>query len=161
MFYISVDQSFTSTGFCIFNDTKMVTCGVIKSTKTEDPFFRAHQISTELSKIANKYNARIVVLEGLAFAKLGNATRDLAGLQYTIIHQLRFIDGIELKIVTPNEVKRTATGRGNARKDEMVDALPANIRAEFDKLKAKKTTGLYDLSDAYWIGKTIQIQEIN
>ena len=51
--------------------------------------------------------------------------------------------------------KKLACGKGNADKKILVDNLPTDVREYFDKLGVKKTTGLGDLSDAYWIGMVL------
>jgi Holliday junction resolvasome RuvABC endonuclease subunit len=134
-------------------------CERFVTDKTKDVFERAWDLVEHLRAIALNCKPDIVALEGLAFAKNGNATRDLAGLQSAIVTVLRFIDRHEVVIVPPNTVKKTATGKGNASKDEMVDALPLEVRQEFDALGVRKTTGLQDLSDAYWIGKSAEEQQ--
>lgn len=151
---LAVDQSYTSCGIVVLNDEKMVYCEKLTTDKTKDMFDRAWEVAEHLRAIALNCKPDKVALEGLAFAGAGNATRDLAGLQYVIVTTLRKLDGWNVEIVTPTEVKRTATGKGCAGKDELVDALPGEIRSEFDALGVKKTTGLQDLSDAYWIGRT-------
>ena len=57
----------------------------------------------------------------------------------------------------PNTVKKVATGKGKADKQELYEALPLKPQALFsEKMGLKKTTGLYDLTDAYWIGVATQ-----
>jgi Holliday junction resolvasome RuvABC endonuclease subunit len=104
-----------------------------------------------------------VALEGLAFSKMGNATRDLAGLQFSIITYLRYVCQYKTLIISPNTVKKTATGKGNAKKEEMYEALPQEVKNLFKDMNLKKTTGRYDLTDSYWIGKSAVniIQEAN
>jgi Holliday junction resolvasome RuvABC endonuclease subunit len=97
-----------------------------------------------------------IALEGLAFGMTGNATRDLAGLQFSIITVARYIDLINIEIVTPLSVKKFATDNGKAKKEDMIAALPILVGDMFRERGFKKTTGLADLADAYFIAKFIQ-----
>lgn len=151
---LAIDQSYTSSGIVILDDGVMTYCERFVTDKEKDVFERAWELTEQLRAIALNCKPDLIAMEGLAFAKNGNATRDLAGLQHTIMTVMRFVDGWPVVIISPNTVKKTATGKGNAKKDEMVLQLPADVRSEFDALGVKKTTGLQDLSDAFWIGKS-------
>ena len=165
-YFLGIDQSFTSTGIVVLDDIgAMIKFATIKSDKQLDAFERAWLISQEISNsYINFYAPEMVGLEGLAFSKFGDATRDLAGLQFTLVNCLRHVHsydeadeelapGTSVIIVSPNELKKFATGKGNAKKQQMVDCLPKNVLESFKKQNYKKTTGLYDLADAYWIAK--------
>jgi Holliday junction resolvasome RuvABC endonuclease subunit len=63
------------------------------------------------------------------------------------------MEGHKVEVVVPGTVKKFATGSGKATKEEMIDSLPKHVREYFDALGVKKTTGLADLTDAYFIAK--------
>jgi Holliday junction resolvasome RuvABC endonuclease subunit len=151
---LAVDQSYTSCGIILFDNGCIVDAKRVVSTKAdeEDIFERAWQVTTEIAKIAQTNQVDLIAMEGLAFSKIGNATRDLAGLQFTINTYLRFTCMFKTHIFSPNTVKKTATGKGNAKKEQMYDALPQEVKNRFELMNLKKTTGRYDLTDAYWIG---------
>lgn len=132
----------------------MVHCEKFVTDVNKDKFERAWEVTSRIRELAQQYPPDVIGFEGLAYAKNGNATRDLAGLLFTTVTILRYIDRYNVEVVAPTEVKKTAV-KGNASKDELVEALPDEIRHEFDAIGVKKTTGLRDLSDAYWIGRTI------
>ena len=134
------------------DDMELLECQKYSAPKNDDTFYRAQQVADELLYICDMFDPDIVALEGLAFGSVGNATRDLAGLQFTIVNHLRKQGGMTVKIYSPQSVKKMATGKGNAKKAELVNHLPTDVRAMFDKLGVKKTTGLMDLTDAYFIG---------
>lgn len=158
---LAVDQSYTSSGIILLDKGKLSHAEIFSSDPDDDTFTRAWNVAKYIRSVANLHNPEYIVLEGLAFSKFGNATRDLAGLQYMIVCVLQFLEGYELIIVSPNTVKKVATGKGNSKKEQLLEALPKTVHQKFLAIGAKKTKGLYDLSDAYWIGQTglLEIQK--
>lgn len=153
---LGIDQSYKSAGICVLNDLgEPIEMFTIKTDKTQgDVFYRSHKIAERIAEIVNHHAPVCIGLEGLAFAKFGDATRDLAGLQFTIVNTLRFkllYDNIV--IPSPNEVKKIATGKGNADKSLLFESLPADVKSRLEKANYKKTTGLFDITDAYWIAQ--------
>lgn len=152
---LGIDQSYTSSGFCVVDESGVVLdIGTIKTSadKDGDIFDRAALVAKKLIELSDIHDPLRIGMEGLAFAKFGNATRDLAGLQFVLITQLRAAKyGDKMEIVSPNLLKKFATTKGNASKDEMVSFLPPAVRAMIDEKKLKKSTGLYDCTDAYWL----------
>ena len=158
--YLGIDQSYTSSGYCLFKDDEMFDCGLIKTDKKLDIFQRSWNIAHELQRICMHNNVESVGIEGLAFGIRGSATRDLAGLQFTIINKLQIDNGLPVKIIAPLTLKKFATGDGRAKKEQLFEQVPTHIIEQFQELGAKKTTGLFDLVDSYFIGKYI-IEEDN
>lgn len=159
MIILGLDQSFTCSGIVILNDDGLVHCEKFVSDKTLNIYERTWQILSHLKEIAQKYQPDFVAIEGLAFASVGNATRDLAGLQFAIISNLCYNDGFLFRVAPPTTVKKQATGKGRVDKMELVEALPPPVREAFDAIGVKKTTGLRDLADAYWIAITARENE--
>lgn len=157
IYYMGIDQSYTSTGIVLLDsNSNVVMSETISSPKDQDIYERAWFVATKIGSIIERHKPKCIGLEGLAFAQIGNATRDLAGLQFVIITYLRHVHKITntLTIIAPNELKKFATTKGNAKKQDMVDNLPLDISEVFQKT-FKKTKGLYDITDAYWIAKYI------
>jgi len=158
---LAIDQSYTCSGIVVLRDSEMLHCEKFVTDKSKDIFTRAWQVVQRVVKVTKDYNPDVIGMEGLAFSSRGNATRDLAGLQFSITTHMRYVKGADVRIVAPGTVKKVATGKGNSPKELLVECLPENIRAAFDELGVKKTTGLGDLSDAYWIARTIEEIEKN
>jgi crossover junction endodeoxyribonuclease RuvC len=161
---LAVDQSFTSCGLIVFEDGKMLALHRFVSNKELDNFDRAWEVASAVRGTAAQYKVDRVALEGLAFGGVGDATRNLAGLQYVIVTLLRFEDKLPTMIIPPTNVKKMATGKGNAKKEDLYAALPPDVKEIFEANNYKKTKGLYDMTDAYWIGqaaKTIISSEAN
>ncbi len=135
---LALDQSYTSCGIVIFTDGKMTYCERYVTDKEKDIFDRAWELTEHIRAIAINCKPDLIALEGLAFASNGNATRDLAGLQFTIVNVLRNVDGYEVKIYSPQNVKKVATGKGNSKKEALLECLPKNTRKKFDELGVKK-----------------------
>lgn len=86
------------------------------------------------------------MIEGLAFRSVGSKAKTLAGLHFIVTCNLIELQ-YEVKIVYPSTLKKFATGKGNASKQEMEHCTPSEI---LDQFKCKK---IDDLVDAYWLAK--------
>lgn len=150
---LGIDQSYTSCAFVVVDDDmNIIDFGTFTSDKGLDIYSRAMYISTSLIDVAKKYDVTRIAIEGLAFSMMGNATRDLAGLLFTIRAMFTVQAGhIPFTEVAPTAVKKKATDSGKASKTEMIEALPPSVRAMFDAKGYKKSRGLPDLADAYFI----------
>jgi len=151
---LAIDQSYTSSGIVILEDGVMTHFELFKTDPSKDIFSRAWDAAIHMKSMAETYKPDHIIMEGLAFSKFGDATRDLAGLQFVMITILRFQEGYDVLVIPPNTVKKVATGKGNAKKEQLLECLPVDVKEQFVARGAKKTKGLYDLSDAYWIGKS-------
>jgi Holliday junction resolvasome RuvABC endonuclease subunit len=151
---MGIDQSYNSCGVVFIDqDQNLLEFFKLSSNKEDDIYARSQKITNEISSLIDKFSPNVVGLEGLAFSKFGNATRDLAGLQFTIVHRIRYYHNLRGPIiVAPNMLKKFVI-KGNATKDEMVANLPTNVLDSFKLRNLKKTTGLYDMTDAYWIAR--------
>jgi Holliday junction resolvasome RuvABC endonuclease subunit len=151
---LGIDQSFTKCAYVLLDDGVLVNFGIISSSKDEDIYQRAWGITQELLRFCHERPIDHCAIEGLAFGMRGNATRDLAGLQFCIVCALRFIGNLpSIEILSPTTVKKFATGSGKADKRMMVDALPEIVRKTFELKGVKKNKGLDDLADAYFIAR--------
>ena len=152
---IGIDQSFKNNAFCIFNNLgELVDFDVIKSKKvTDDTSYeeRILEITEALFEKLERHNIRHISLEGLSMAKNSITARPLAGLFYYLCIEFKK-RGISYSVIPPTTVKKFAV-KGNAKKEEMFEVLPQDIKEQFLERGFKKTTGLFDLTDAYFIGK--------
>lgn len=161
MVYIGIDQSYTSSGYCVIENDNIIEFGTIKTDPSMTIYQRAGESGKNMVELVNKYPGSKVSIEGLAFGIRGSATRDLAGLQFVIIDRLcnnTHIDTVQ--IITPKTIKKFATGSGGSTKKkvtktDMVNSLPENVKELF-KSKHKSTNGLYDVTDAYYLARVLQ-----
>lgn len=157
MKFLGIDQSYNSCGL-IFIDNDKVTLISKRVALGEDIFEKCWNLSQQVLNIVKQFKPDHVAIEGLAFGMRGSATRDLAGLQFGIVNTLRFQAKYKgsIDIISPLTLKKFATGSGKAKKEDMVASLPEAVRTEFIDLGFKKTTGMGDLADAFWLAKYIQ-----
>lgn len=154
MITMGIDQSFTSTGVVFLNDSSSVLhVEIISSDKNVDFFERAWIISQRINSLIEQYNPDHISMEGLAFGGVGNATRQLSGLQYTIMNGIRKVAGKECELIAPTTLKKFAFGKGKASKVEMYESLPQSVKTFFSVKEVKKTKGLYDVTDAYFLAR--------
>lgn len=151
---LGIDQSFTNTGVTVVDDGILLHHEVIstKADSTNDmaDFLRAQFIKNELIRIADTYLIEKIRIEGLAMGNTrGNTARKLGGLQFAIMIALFDSGYTDIEVIPPTTLKKSATGKGNADKEEMFDALPETIKETFGSIP--KTRGRYDLTDAYFL----------
>ncbi len=147
---LGIDQSYRSCGIVVLKDGEMIHCEKYTTTLAMDIYARAAQLADHLRTVVQEHTPDLVALEGLSFGSTGNVTRDLGGLLFTIILAMRK-EGYDPVVIAPPTVKKIATGKGNSKKEMLIECLPSKVRAEFDAMGVKKTTGLTDLTDAYWV----------
>lgn len=154
MIVLGIDQSYNSSGIVVLKDDVILHSECYKSDKSKDRFGQAYEIALHIANVLDTFKPDLVAIEGLAFGMKGNVTRDLGGLQFIIVAHLQEVKGHPVKIIAPLTVKKVATGNGRAKKNEMIESLPQYALDNFRSLGVKKTTGLADLADSYWIAKT-------
>jgi len=150
---LGIDQSYNSSGIVIFNDDDMIHMECFKSNKELNRFGQAYEIAIHIAELVKTFEPDIIAIEGLAFGMRGNVTRDLGGLQFVIVSHLQEVMHREIQIIAPLTVKKFATGNGKAKKELMIESIPDYNLKKLKKLGFKKTTGLADLADAYWIAE--------
>jgi Holliday junction resolvasome RuvABC endonuclease subunit len=151
---MGIDQSLNGTAVCIVDNDILVDFCVIRTDKFKDVFSRTLTIALKICEVYENHKPDVVHIEGLAFAMRGNATRDLAGLLFTVVNvmALRHPEA-RLILVPPTTLKKYATGSGKAKKEDMIACLPEDVMKRFTDAKYKKTTGLADLADSYHLAK--------
>ena len=157
---ISIDQSLTCTGATVFDETGHLTYfECIKTTNDESVVSRISYISERVVQLYQTNQCTDIVFEQLSYGSMGDATRNLAGLLFTI--ETKLFERLNIDNIVklpPTSVKKFATGYGGSKKkkvtkSDMWDALPDMIAEDFINMGYKKTKGGYDLTDAYFIGK--------
>lgn len=127
MTVIGVDFSLTSTGVCAITDGE-AECITVKSAK-EDSWHefpeRVHMIGYQLSEWAAERGAAPAwVIESPAFmARSSSLDRMFGGWWLLVDYMMRDCGWEAPLLVTPQRVKKYATNKGNAGKDEVLAAV--------------------------------------
>lgn len=151
MYYLGIDQSYTSSGLVLVDSRgSIINYNVVSTLKVDGDYFsRAKQASEDIASYVESLGVDLEVgIEGLAFSLRGHTLQNLAGLQFMIINAIRE-SGKNVTVFTPSTVKKFATGSGKAKKDDMWDCLPDKVKKMFEGIP--KSHGREDLCDAYWI----------
>lgn len=124
-----LDISLCSTGICILDGTQLVSQELVKSKPLGDSYhdetLRLIDIMTRITSLGTEFAKRLkdidlVVVEGLAFAvRHTTSVMQLAALHYGLRMALE-MEGKNTVIVAPPTVKKFGTGKGNAKKEEMM-----------------------------------------
>jgi len=146
---IGIDQSYTKTAVVVLQDGELDDFIVFTSNKNDDIFYRCWKLTKDICEFADMKKPDLINIEGLSFASFGDATRNLSGLQFSIVSKLRFELSYVVDIVSPMTLKKAATGSGKAKKPEMIAALPEKVLTKFKDSGYKRANGLEDLADAY------------
>ena len=87
-----------------------------------------------------------IVIEGISYGSVQRTKSifDLAGLNYLVREKFIEKEGINLTIAPPSEIKKFATGKGNANKEMMVNMFSYI----FPNLQLPK---IDDICDAYFM----------
>ena len=157
---LGIDQSYTSTGIVMLENDALFKGYKFSANKSMNRFGQAYEIAIHLAVVVDEFEPDVIAIEGLAFGMRGNVTRDLGGLQFVIISHLQEVKGRDIEILAPTSVKKFATGSGRAKKEDMISSLPESVHSYFIGLGVKKTTGLADMADAYWIAKMAHANNI-
>lgn len=168
---LGIDQSLSCTGAIVLEHiphhgegagiTTVEGLSAIRTSKTEaedfvtDTYERSRIIGAKLVQLAELHKPDYVVFETPSLASKGNATRTLPLLLGSLLAQLEGTlsrEGVKLLTVAPSSLKKFATGKGTASKDEMVLAIEDSNKELFDLLmNTTKAGGRYDVADAYWL----------
>lgn len=195
--FITLDQSISKCAWMYWVDNKPVAKGVIltgdlnaktkkKGVKYLDGVderisyvcLKVMEIIRENFKVSPRgfeepFGDLPVVFEGLSFGSAGNATRDLAGLYYTMRYCLNsnmLSEYSKMHTYVPTSIK--ALARNSLPESEQVTTNPKTgkpLKVKMDKKLMVKacqqdmgvdflegynySTGLDDLADAYWLGR--------
>jgi Holliday junction resolvasome RuvABC endonuclease subunit len=144
--FVGIDYSTTSSGVAVIEGESIRTF-TLKS-KPAGPslvayYERIRSLAADIMAAAELQPGDVVAIEGIAFAGRGAAVDRLHYSWHRTVELLSRVIGTELVIVTTNQVKQLATGRGNAQKD---DVLLATER----RLPGAQVAG-NDEADAVWV----------
>lgn len=129
---IGIDPSLTATGIAIIENGEWIMLDVLANK------LRGHErmdyILTNLADIFHTLQkGDIVVMEGPSYNSQGQRSHELAGMWWLIRQEMWYFPDITVVIVPPTTRAKYASGRGNAGKAEVYEA----IQAQFPDLTIK------------------------
>ncbi len=165
---IGIDYSLTCPAICILGDsfanskfhyitTKQKYSGKISNNITghlmepyTDPIDRFTKLSDFVLKNLPKNS--IIFIEGYSFGSKGRAIFQIAENGGILKYRLT---GQEYHIIPPANVKKCATGKGNANKDKMYEQLKKDTGLDLMAIFDQQTLSnpVSDVVDAYYIAK--------
>lgn len=151
---LGIDQSYKSCALVVIQDGKVVHLEKVTGDSEKDRYDQAADIAQHILNFCRQQQPNRIGIEGLAFASMGNMTRDLGGLLFSIVNALRqwgFRNKVE--VIPATTIKKFATDYGRAKKEQLYEALPRDVKDLITEHGFKKTTGMYDATDAYWIAR--------
>jgi crossover junction endodeoxyribonuclease RuvC len=125
MRFVGIDPS-TKTGLVILEDNKVHTAVEITSKEKRDPH-RFMDIAKTVMKYITEHD--VICIEGFSYSSKGSAVSVQYGIGWILRSELIKV-GLSYYEVPPSSVKKFATGKGNAKKDELV--LPIYKRWGFE-----------------------------
>jgi Holliday junction resolvasome RuvABC endonuclease subunit len=154
---IGLDLSLTAPGYCVVDPREFgkyppeaqkvsITTGVLQpqGRGLDRMDWICRQVLRLLPAADATGHAEVVVyIEGFSFGSKGAALYEIAGLGYIVRLALQY-RGVKVVEVAPSQLKRFATGAGNAKKEII-------IREVFKRWKFEAATN--DEADAYVLGR--------
>lgn len=120
---IGIDASLTGTGVAVLD-------GSLRTERIESKLTGPARLIEIRDRVRNIIaGADLVVIEGYAFAMANQAHQmgELGGVLRVMFYEL----GLQVLEVNPSQVKKFATGKGSAKKEEMAVAIFKRFGREF------------------------------
>lgn len=117
-----IDFSLTATGVAVIEDADSF-IHTVKSKPSEGIagfIGRVRDIATETVRFAGDYGLDLIVIEAPAFSARGSAVDKMFGGWWLMVAELIEQTSAEILTVPPTSLKKFATGKGNAGKDEVM-----------------------------------------
>ena len=129
-YFLGLDLSLTSTGYCLMNQEGGILASGKLTPKKLSGIERLKFIEENLSSMVISHAVSEVFLEGYAFAAhmaYAHEIGELTGVIKLMLHR----NGVPFRSVGPTTLKKFVTGRGNAKKNEMLLAIYKKWCIEF------------------------------
>ena len=148
---LAIDLSLRGTGYVIFEDEKLMKYGVINTSNEDTMFERILYIQEVLDELIISNEITNVCIENVAFGAKGAVVYQLQGSHLAVCLNIFKVHKIIPEVIAITTIKKQFVGSGRADKKQMLEALPKDVRALFEKDYCP-SRNLYDLTDAYACG---------
>lgn len=129
---VGLDLSLTATGFYIFDLNPAKDCstesGGLLSTGKLEGLARLDSLLSQVQALVDPVT--LAVIEDFSFASHGQAVFQIGGLGWMIRHRL-WKDKVQTLLCAPSQVKKFATGKGNAEKALMLKEVYKRWHMDF------------------------------
>ena len=159
MLIIGIDPSLTSTGIVVLRDGKVELAVTTKNKPELGTIDRVRLIYERIVCVAEnltdgeKWQAPdLIVIEGFSYGSKGRSVFDIAYLGWRIreeLERLRTEDNIPWLEVPPSQLKKFATGQGNANKEIILQQVYKRWGVEFSDNNQADTYVLAQIGRAY------------
>ncbi len=148
MHYVGIDTSTTNTAIVILDSQKNLSDFILLRPTDKDIIKRSQIICKAISVhfLRLDHTRCKVGIEGASFGSVGKKDKLVMLMGYVYYHLL--LEGFDVTMLPPSTIKKQFTGNGRAKKEDMIDKLPKEVKKCFEE-KYKK---IDDLADAYAIG---------
>lgn len=117
--FIGMDFAYAKNGIVIINENAdIILQAIIVTTPKRSDEERLIQIYDFLDKIEQE-DIKLVYLEGLSYGSQGRSVSQIGAVHY-LTRIFLYKNKINYKIISPSELKKFITGKGNAKKDLML-----------------------------------------
>lgn len=123
---LSLDPGIERSGFAIFDDDKLITSGLITTSKTKTKERRFQSIYDHLKAIIELYKPSRIVLEQIFFFKNQKTIVTIAQAQGVIL-LLASQYNLAVEFLTPLQIKQIVTGYGKADKKSVQKMLSLSL----------------------------------
>ena len=159
MLIIGIDPSLTSTGIVVLRDGKVELAVTTKNKPALGTIDRVRLIYERIVCVAEsltdgeKWQAPdLIVIEGFSYGSKGRSVFDIAYLGWRIreeLERLRTEDNIPWLEVPPSQLKKFATGQGNANKEIILQQVYKRWGVEFSDNNQADAYVLAQIGRAY------------
>ena len=130
---LAIDPGYDRIGWAVGTKWKakvqIIDYGCIQTTKTDDMMTRYRQINYELQEIVNNHRPVKAIIESLFFFKNQKTALKVSEARGVIISCL-LRNGVEIKELTPLQIKSAVTGYGRADKKSVEKMVRMELKLE-------------------------------
>lgn len=130
--FFGLDFAFAKNGFVMLDENaSILRQELIITTAKQSDEERLIQIEEKLYDYINKENTNVVYLEGLSFGSKGQSVSQIGAVHY-LTRLVLYKNNIPCKIITPAQLKKFVTGKGQAQKNLMLLKIYKRWGVEFE-----------------------------
>lgn len=154
---MGIDQS-VHTGIVINNngEYKFYLFEALKEKNIKNPSIhftrRILLLKSKLQEMIDLYKPDLAIIEGMAYGSKGSMAFDIGGISH-IFRECLIENNIKFIVAPPTLIKKFATGKGTASKEEMIEAADKIVTIPIKERVKKVDRSNNNVVDAFWICK--------